>query len=386
MAVAENQPDTSRFEQNRMSIQSAFLDLSDRVLDLIHANPADDSESRFTALALRLFALQWQHLPVYQRFCEARGVGPGTIRDWRLIPALSTRAFKEFDLTTLPPTERIRVFKSSGSTGAQRSRHFHGADSLRLYEASLASGFHRHVLAEAPRTLALLMLTPSPARAPESSLVHMFDTVRRRFKFAESVFLGGLGAEGTWSVDLEDASRRLRRCEAEDQPVLIVGTAFSFVHLLDYLADQGVSVALPQGSRAMETGGYKGRSRSVQRAELHAMISERLGIAPGNLVSEYGMSELSSQAYDGVAGDDPVSAGPRLFQFPSWARARIISPETGREVEEGQAGLVQVLDLANVYSVMAVQTEDLAVRRRTGFELLGRAATVEPRGCSLMAS
>jgi hypothetical protein len=385
LAVAENQPDAIRFEQNRMSIQSAFLDLSDRVLDLIHADPAESSEARFTELALHLFALQWQHLPVYQRFCEARGAGPGNIRDWRLIPALSARAFKEFELTALPPADRTRVFKSSGSTREQRSRHFHSAESLRLYEASLASGFHRHLLAEAPRTLTLLMLTPSPARAPESSLVHMFDTVRRQFEFAESFFLGGLGAEGTWSVDLEDASRRLRHCEAEDQPVLIVGTAFSFVHLLDYLEEQGVSVALPQGSRAMETGGYKGRSRSVQRAELHAMISERLGIAPGNLVSEYGMSELSSQAYDRAAGEDPVSVGPRVFRFPSWARARIISPETGQEVDEGKAGLVQVLDLANVYSLMAVQTEDLAIRRGPGFELLGRAAAVEPRGCSLMA-
>jgi hypothetical protein len=97
------------------------------------------------------------------------------------------------------------------------------------------------------------------------------------------------------------------------------------------------------------------------------------------------MSELGSQAYDGIAGE-PDSSEPagRVFRFPPWARVRVVSPETGRPVKDGETGLLQVFDLANVYSVMAIQTGDLAVRRDDGFELLGRAATREPRGCSLM--
>jgi hypothetical protein len=108
------------------------------------------------------------------------------------------------------------------------------------------------------------------------------------------------------------------------------------------------------------------------------------------------MSELSSQAYDQVAGDKwQVTRAPEVeschlprgtchFHFPPWARAQIISPESGLEVGEGETGLVRVFDLANVFSVLAVQTEDLGVRRGDGFELLGRAALAEPRGCSLM--
>jgi hypothetical protein len=113
------------------------------------------------------------------------------------------------------------------------------------------------------------------------------------------------------------------------------------------------------------------------------------------------MSELSSQAYDsskgvgrgeGIAGArlpseaTPAIVSARAFHFPPWARARIISPETGIEVGEGETGLISVLDLANVYSVMAVQTEDLGIRRADGFELIGRAPLAEPRGCSLMAT
>jgi hypothetical protein len=111
-----------------------------------------------------------------------------------------------------------------------------------------------------------------------------------------------------------------------------------------------------------------------------------LGVPASNIICEYGMSELSSQAYLG-SGVSDLGAGKdsRAFRFPPWARAQVVSPETGREVADGEAGLIRVFDLANVFSVMAIQTEDLAVRRGDGFELIGRAKLAEPRGCSLMA-
>jgi hypothetical protein len=149
---------------------------------------------------------------------------------------------------------------------------------------------------------------------------------------------------------------------------------------------RGLKLVLPAGSRVMETGGYKGRSRELPKAGLHALITERLGVPRSHIVCEYGMSELSSQAYDGVAGaaaDDPPAAA-RAFAFPSWTRVQVVSPETGRDVAPGESGLVRIFDLANVYSVLALQTEDLAIRRATGFELIGRAVAAEPRGCSLM--
>ena len=145
----------------------------------------------------------------------------------------------------------------------------------------------------------------------------------------------------------------------------------------------------------METGGYKNRSRAMPKSELHVLITERLGVPPENILCEYGMSELSSQAYDGVAGggrrvtgkDSTPRYAPRAtrhFSFPPWARVQIISPETGLEVADGETGLIRIFDLANVFSVMAIQTEDLGVRRGDGFELIGRAPLAEARGCSLM--
>ena len=159
---------------------------------------------------------------------------------------------------------------------------------------------------------------------------------------------------------------------------------FSFVHLLDFMVERDLRVELPAGSRVMETGGYKNRSRSMPKAELHALITERLGVPPENIICEYGMSELSSQAYDSEIQPPSSIRQPRVFHFPPWARVQIISPETGREAAEGETGLIRIFDLANVFSVAAIQTEDLGVRRGDGFELVGRAQLAEPRGCSLM--
>ena len=120
----------------------------------------------------------------------------------------------------------------------------------------------------------------------------------------------------------------------------------------------------------------------MAKPELHSAIVDRLGILPERILCEYGMCELSSQAYDGKLGQ--ANPAPRLFRFPPWARARVVSPETLDEVAPGQAGLLEITDLANVGSALCVLTEDLAKRHEEGFELLGRAEPTESRGCSLM--
>ena len=349
-------------------------------------------EVDFETQARQLFALQFEHNAPYCRWCEARGVRPATVAHWTGIPAAPTSAFKEFDFSCLPVEDRTTVFHSSGTTGQRPSRHFHNAESLALYEASLLRWFGAHFqwpIADCQ----LAILTPPPAEAPHSSLVHMFEAIRREVGQDGLAFVGKVAKEGAWALDVEAALKRLRAAGRTGPPLLMLGTAFSFVHLLDCLAEQDRRFELPPGSCALETGGYKGRSRSMPKPALHALISQRLGIPPSQIVCEYGMSELSSQAYDSAIA--PSRSTPhatrntqhasRVFTFPPWARVQIVSPETGSEVAEGETGLIRVFDLANVYSVMAIQTEDLGIRRGDGFVLVGRAVEAEPRGCSLMA-
>jgi len=402
----------------------------------------------FNRLAIELFALQLKFNPAYRKICAGRKLMPGAIEHWTEIPVVPAAIFKELELTSIPPADRTAVFLSSGTTEQKPGRHFHNAESLAVYEASLWSWFKKNVAMGAPncdsacfssdivhadpdqpslrnlgaagigaplaQPFQLVILTPPPAQAPHSSLVHMFETVRQKLGAPESAFLGKVDAHGAWTLDFDASVAALNstldsRLPAEasakaGHSSLLLGTAFSFVHLLDFLAEKNLSFQLPPGSRVMETGGYKNRSRSMPKTELHALITDRLGVPPENIICEYGMSELSSQAYDlGAlasrrrvsslcseqdAGGTPALRGTatRHFSFPPWARVQIISPETGSEVAEGETGLIRVFDLANVFSVMAIQTEDLGIRRGDGFELIGRAALAEPRGCSLMTA
>ena len=375
--------------------------------------PATHPDGEFNRLALALYSLQYEHNAPYQRFCQRRRISPASVTDWRQIPCVPTSAFKELELTSLPAPERTGVFHSSGTSEQPPSRHFHSARSLALYEASLLPWFQTHLVPEwnvspdSGRRIngspvehpAFLCLTPPPASAPHSSLVRMFDTMRRNFGSCDFQFTGLANDGAAWELDHAAIQAALERAMQRRQPLVLLGTAFSYVHLLDHLAANGLRFELPAGSRALETGGYKGRSRTMSRHELHAFITEHLGIPQSRIVCEYGMSELSSQAYDTVAEGTDRSAGAnlqpstfnlqsepkrRIFRFPPWARVQVISPETGHEAGENETGLIRVWDLANAWSVMAIQTEDLGIRRGNGFELLGRAALAEPRGCSLM--
>jgi hypothetical protein len=335
-------------------------------------------DAEFNRLAAALFALQREAVPIYGELCRKRNIS--TVEDWREIPALPSSAFKEYEVTSLPPAERTHVFHSSGTTRHRPSRHFHNAQSLALYEESLRPWFRRHFLHPPCSMLhsRLLILTPSPAAAPHSSLAYMFDTVRG--EFGHSIFTGRIDGEGAWALDVEQTMAALHQAQSARQPVALLGTAFSFVHLLDHCRAGQTRFRLAAGSRALETGGYKGRGRMASKGELRQMMTRWLEIPESHIVAEYGMSELSSQAYDRVVPEETGGG----FRFPPWARAQLISPETGREAGEGETGMVRVVDLANVRSALAVQTEDLAVRRGGGFELTGRAAQAAARGCSLL--
>lgn len=400
----------------------SFRDYNNRLVSFIREAgalswPRDDEERpvrerRFGELAVELFALQFAAVPVYRRLCEGRGVTPGLVRRWDQIPPIPTAAFKSAEITSLESEERVATFHSSGTTGHACSRHHHSRDSLEIYETSLLTSFEHLFLRsvdDAHQTVGggggdesdrmdFLILTPPPERAPHSSLVHMFQAVRREFGTCDSTFTGILDGDGGWTLDLDWTVETLKKSARASRPLVVLGTAFSFVHLIDHCASQSIRFSLPEGSRALETGGYKGRSRTVPRAELHEQITRSLGVPGARIVCEYGMSELSSQAYacpmradsrsasgGNIAGENESSrTSPRHFRFPPWARARLVSPETLQPVAEGETGLIQVFDLANVRSVLALQTEDLGVRRGDGFELLGRAPQAEPRGCSLM--
>ncbi|HEX6746220.1 MAG TPA: hypothetical protein VF092_02815 [Longimicrobium sp.] len=353
-------------------------ELTGRLLGVIargaHA-PLDDAE--FGALARAVFAHQYACNAPYRAFCDRRGATPETVRDWADVPAVPTDAFKAAALVCGDPSSAAAVFRTSGTTQGRERRGTHYFPDLRLYDAALRAGFTAHLLPDGARPR-ILSLVPSPADLPDSSLSHMVGEV-----------MGDLAAEGSgWFVTPDGgiASARLRdalrAAEAAGAPVCIPGTAFAFVHWLDELAASGERYRLPEGSRVMDTGGFKGRSREVTREELYAALHDRLGIAPAWCVNEYGMTEMSSQFYDGTAGSASPPAG-RLHAGPAWVRTRAADPETLRLLPHGEIGVLRHWDLANLHSVMAIQTADLGFTTPRGFRVLGRAQGAEARGCSI---
>ncbi|HEY8077764.1 MAG TPA: acyl-protein synthetase, partial [Labilithrix sp.] len=225
------------------------------------------------------------------------------------------------------------------------------------------------------RPVPVLVVGPSPTEAPDSSLVHMCDAFVRTFGSTDSAWLVENGV-----VDLGTFDERAVYAEARSEPMLVLGTSFAFVHLLDALGD--ASMRLPPGSRVMQTGGYKGKSREVPKAELVRDLARAFAIEPRAIVAEYGMAELSSQFYERTLFEPSARAG--VFAEPPWARVVPVDPETAKPVAPGEIGIARIVDLMNVDSAVAVLTQD-RVRRvdEASFELLGRAEGAPPRGCSI---
>ena len=335
--------------------------------------PADRAaaDERFGELALALFAHQYESGDAYRVLCDSFGRNPSNVERWSDIPAVPTGAFKQARLATFPAEREVRTFRTSGSSTAERGAlHL---DTLELYDASLLTTFEAYVCCGVER-LRFLVLSPSTSEAPDSSLSYMFERAARELGRGEPSFYV---AQRGWAPD-----RALADLGELDEPAAVVGTAFSFVHLLDELERRGVSFTLPEGSRVMETGGFKGRSRELTRVELHAGISSALGVPTAAIVNQYGMCELGSQFYEPSLQTGRPTQTKRV---PPWVRTRVLDPATWKEVPVAETGVLVHYDLANTGSVLAVQTSDLGLRRDDGFEVQGRLQGAEERGCSIAA-
>jgi hypothetical protein len=353
---------------------ATYAGLEDRLFDLISAG-GDLSDAEFSALAAEIYRFQRRTNAPYAAYCEALDA-PADIDDWREIPAAPQSAFKRFDLRAgFDAAQTVRTFRTSGTTGEGYGQHHFR--SLRLYEAAILAGW-RH--AKLPAGRPQIVLAPLGPAAPTSSLSHMFQT------------LAGIapqgGQHGCFSADGGglDAARFLTlaaRLRRQARPVLLLGTALAFLHLFEALEQRGDGGpgTLPAGSEAMETGGYKGSGRTLTKAALYAGFTRWLRLPADAVFNEYGMTELSSQGY--TRGLD------RPHVAPPWLRALVIDPETGGAAAAGCTGVLRLFDLANLGSVLAVQTQDLAVAHDDGgraFSLLGRDPAALPlRGCSRAA-
>jgi len=331
------------------------------------------SDDAFSSMALRIFAHQFEACAIYRSFCESRGAVPGSVEGWEEVPAVPTRGFKHVQFLSGPGAEAI--FRTSGTTGGAGATGLHYVPRLSLYRASLLPNFEAHLLPEGER-MPMLSLIPSPRAAPESSLSAMIGVVADEL-VTEVHWL----ADDPGGVDVADFEGVAADLAGRDSPALVVGTAFGFVHLLDELIRTGGSVDLPAGTRVMETGGFKGRSRQVSRDELYAALHRHVGVPSHRVVNEYGMTELLSQLYEPILAEGDTARGRHVL--PPWLRARALDPTSLLPLHPGETGILAFFDLANAGSVSHVLTEDLGSVDACCVRLEGRVPGSEPRGCSL---
>ena len=342
--------------------------------DVIRGFTGLKTPAAFDEMVDAVLAHQYVHNPVYHRYCKAiypqwsktlsgmENAADQKSRERSGLPSvrhpvfLPIEAFKQVPVTTFSPGEAEKVFESSGTGSGVRSRHY--VRDLSIYERVISVHF-----ADEFGTGPFLFASCLPGyieQGSASSLLHMVDFLMRRF-----------GVEGSGSV--MGASERLRhlsdRSRDEGIPLIVFGAAFGLLDLLET-----TSFSLPPDAIVIETGGMKTHRREITRTTLHRRLREGFGIA--SVRSEYGMCELLSSCY---------SRQGCVFYPPPWMRFRVVDPACPFEsLEEGREGALAVLDIANVYSASAVLTQDRAVQRGDGFEVLGRLENAELRGCNFL--
>jgi hypothetical protein len=319
----------------------------------------DFNISSFEEKALDSFHFQYRENEVYRQFADLTGVLSTEVRAIKDIPFLPIRFFKSHRVMS-GVFEPDVVFESSGTTSTGNSRHF--VKSLDLYRLSFLNGFKRNY--GNPGDWCILALLPSYLERQNSSLVLMAE---------ELIQLSGHPDSGFYLSQFEALKQTLEKLEKQGQKTLLLGVTFA---LLDF------SEACPmrlEHTIIMETGGMKGRKKEMTRDEVHDQLKKQFEVS--RIHSEYGMTELLSQAY---------SLGEGLLATPPWMKILLraeddplaVLDKSGRELG---SGLINVIDLANRYSCSFIATDDLGIKHEDGrVEIIGRLDNSDLRGCSLL--
>lgn len=338
------------------------------LFDRLHAwvdEGASRESAEVDALAAELFAWQRVRNEVLERVARAF-VGGAEVRRADDVPAVPTDVFKVARVACFEPSRDARVFQTSGTTRDARGRHAF-ADTA-LYAKACVATAATHLLPR-PR-YRCVFLAQSEDDAPDSSLSFMLARFAERWDRpgARAFFVRGAVLDGPGVI------AAVRDAAGEGVPVAMLGTTYAFVHVADALTARGERLTLPPHSVVMPTGGTKGRSREITDDALNALLQSCLGVTRAQIVGEYGMTELSSQAWE---------VAPGRYRAPPWMIVSAVEPESLARRAHGEVGLLRAHDLLNLGSAAAVLTADLCVTHDDGtFSVLGRAPGATPRGCA----
>jgi phenylacetate-coenzyme A ligase PaaK-like adenylate-forming protein len=309
----------------------------------------------FQELALQIFRFQYTHNPIYAQYAKAVGRVPGKVKELTDIPFLPVRFFKSHTVATTVFQPEI-VFESSGTTQTVNSRH-HVKDRA-IYTRSFLQAFEQFY--GSPHQWCIIGLLPAYLERQHSSLVVMADELVGQSRHADS---------GFYLYDHDKLFEVLQRLENQQQKTLLLGVTFA---LLDFAEKYPMQL---RSTTIMETGGMKGRREEWTRQEVHNFLQRQLGVV--TVHSEYGMTELLSQAY---------SYGNGIFQCPPWMKIVLRQDDDPFQLSTTGSGVINVIDFANIWSCSFIATDDVGkLYSNSSFEVLGRLDNSDLRGCSLLS-
>jgi phenylacetate-coenzyme A ligase PaaK-like adenylate-forming protein len=320
------------------------------------------NQKQFEKIALKVFRYQYENNLVYREFCEFLKTDVPKVKTIQQIPFLPIQFFKSHRVVsnTLPIQT---TFTSSGTTGTNTSKHL--VTDVSLYQESYRKGFSQFY--GNIEDYVVLALLPSYLEREGSSLIYMANDLIQLSNQPES---------GFYLNNHDELLKKMMELNQAEKNILLIGVTYALLDLIEYAK----SIAFPLwglgGSTIiMETGGMKGKRKEMIREELHQQLSEGFGVT--SIHSEYGMTELLSQAY---------SLGDGVFECPSWMQILVRDTEDALSyVKEGKTGGINVIDLANINSCSFIATQDLGKKQHNGsFEVLGRFDHSDIRGCNLM--
>ena len=315
------------------------------------------NDSDFEKVALSIFNHQYLNNLTYQRFCNLLGITKSSIKNINDIPYLPIEFFKhEKIVSNNAPIQKI--FQSSGTTGSITSKHY--VTDISIYEESFLKGF-QYFYGDIKEYIVLALL-PSYLEREGSSLVYMADRLIEDSNHPES---------GFYLYETHKLANTLQDLNNKNQKILLIGVSFALLDLIE-----NHTIKLHDNVIVMETGGMKGRRKELIREELHQILKKGFGVS--NIHSEYGMTELLSQAY---------SKRDSKFRCPPWMKISVRSPEDPlTNLGFNKTGGINIIDLANINSCAFIATQDLGKVYKDGsFEVLGRFDHSDIRGCNLMA-
>jgi len=363
------------------------VELRKDISDFIKAGGGFEKKEKndmFNRLCLRLFKLQYESMESYSKFCDKKGANPSNVKDFLDIPPIPAQVFKSSKIFIYPDEKIYLTFKTSGTSGAARAEAYYSKSGAELTSLAVVTNARMYFFPDGKHAR-FFLFAPRPDEAPNLTMSFGFTEVINKIgPYGGSHYIGKTG------LKIDEFFSAIKKTVDENIPAAILAPSFALVAILDKMNADKIKFKLPSASRVLDAGGFKGRSREIDRGQMLRMVEENFGVAPEYCVNALGMSEIGSQYYDNNLKNYTLGIKSAIVkENPHWAKTLVmktdgsykyIAPSSYEEM-----GALVHFDLSNFDRALAVLSDDKGSYAPGGFLIHGRLVADDLKGCSLTA-